>query len=289
MSTMPSGVLSGRRLSSCCRTMSTSSSCRRLSPTPRSLPAGLGAYTISITLCLFPPVLIFLVPCASSRTKKKDIYVISTPKRPVPLEHYLYAGKEIHKIIDKTGSFLGEGLKSAADSLRRKQEKEREAAGLPPLQRTGGRGLPPARGGRGGGPGRGGPPNGRGGGGAGRGAGPVSRGGRGGGGAGGAPFRFGGGGQDKNLWTHLVAYLKKKDLLPVVCFVFSKKRCEENAASLGTTDLCTSSEKSMVHVMIERALKRLKGEQCRCTPDRQSRADCTVFQDRTRCCLRSSG
>lgn len=45
-----------------------------------------------------------------------------------------------------------------------------------------------------------------------------------------------------------------------MCFVFSKKRCEDNASSLGGTDLCTSSEKSMVHITVERALKRLKGE-----------------------------
>ncbi|KAJ3473872.1 hypothetical protein NLI96_g12781 [Meripilus lineatus] len=40
------------------------------------------------------------------RTKKKDIYVISTPKRPVPLEHYLYAGRDMHKIVDANGNFL---------------------------------------------------------------------------------------------------------------------------------------------------------------------------------------
>jgi antiviral helicase SKI2 len=34
-----------------------------------------------------------------SRTKKKDIYVISTLKRPVPLEHYIYANKDIYKIV----------------------------------------------------------------------------------------------------------------------------------------------------------------------------------------------
>lgn len=43
------------------------------------------------------------------RTKKKDIYVISTPKRPVPLEHYLWAGREMHKILDARGQFLGQG------------------------------------------------------------------------------------------------------------------------------------------------------------------------------------
>lgn len=43
------------------------------------------------------------------RTKKKDIYVISTAKRPVPLEHFLYAGRELHKIVDKDGQFSGTG------------------------------------------------------------------------------------------------------------------------------------------------------------------------------------
>lgn len=42
-----------------------------------------------------------------SRTKKKDIYVIKTLHRPVPLEHHLYADKEIYKIVDKKKKFLG--------------------------------------------------------------------------------------------------------------------------------------------------------------------------------------
>jgi antiviral helicase SKI2 len=43
------------------------------------------------------------------RTKKKNIYVISTPMRPVPLEHFLWAGKDLHKIVDSKGKFLGDG------------------------------------------------------------------------------------------------------------------------------------------------------------------------------------
>ena len=45
----------------------------------------------------------------TSRTKKKEIWVISTAKRPVPLEHYLYAGKELWKIVDASRNFLGQG------------------------------------------------------------------------------------------------------------------------------------------------------------------------------------
>ena len=64
---------------------------------------------------------------------------------------------------------------------------------------------------------------------------------------------------DKNLWVHLIGHLRKKALLPVVVFTFSKKRCEENAGSLSNTDLCDAREKSEVHVTVERALGRLKG------------------------------
>ena len=49
----------------------------------------------------------FLV--VSRRTKKKDIYVISTAKRPIPLEHYLYAGKELWKIVDASRTFSNQG------------------------------------------------------------------------------------------------------------------------------------------------------------------------------------
>jgi antiviral helicase SKI2 len=140
---------------------------------------------------------------------------------------------------------------SANDSLRRKQEKEREAAGLPPLQRTGGRGTSIVRGGRG-------TP-------AARGRGTESRGRSGtpststGGQSSYGPRSFGGTTFDKNLWVNLVQYLKKNDLLPVVVFTFSKKRCEENANSLGSQDLCVAGEKSEIHVTVEKALTRLKG------------------------------
>lgn len=63
----------------------------------------------------------------------------------------------------------------------------------------------------------------------------------------------------KNLWVHMTGLLKKKDLLPVVVFVFSKKRCEENASSIPNVDFLSAREKSEVHVVIERSLMRLKG------------------------------
>ncbi|KAI0095241.1 antiviral helicase [Irpex rosettiformis] len=174
------------------------------------------------------------------RTKKKDIYVISTPKRPVPLEHFLYAGKTLHKVVDANGNFQANGYKDAGEALRRKQDKEREAAGLPPVQRLGARAAAPQRGGRGGPPVRGAPRGGASG---------VGR-----GGSSARTFHQ----PDKNLYVHLVGNLRKLNLLPVVVFTFSKKRCEENAGTLTNADLCTASEKSEIHVTIEKALSRLK-------------------------------
>ncbi|KAK7465266.1 Antiviral helicase ski2 [Stygiomarasmius scandens] len=172
------------------------------------------------------------------RTKKKNIYVISTAQRPVPLEHYLYANREIYKIVDAKRNFLAQGYRDAGEALRRKQDKEREAAGLPPVQRVGARGGATQRGQQRGGRGTSAPARGRG---------------------GASSSRTIHTGVDKNLYVHLLALLKKRNLLPVVVFTLSKKRCEENASTLTNQDLCTSVEKSEVHVAIEKALSRLKG------------------------------
>lgn len=160
------------------------------------------------------------------RTKKKDVYVISTQKRPVPLEHFVYAGKQLYKIVDANGRFLSNGAHDAMEAAKPKQVREREAGGQ--------RGKPPARG---------------------RGGGGGARGGGRGGGAVGAPRRMG---VDRSAFVHLVGLLKKKQLLPVVVFVFSKRKCEEYADSLSSTDLSTAKEKSEVHVVVERSLMRLK-------------------------------
>ncbi|KAH7886164.1 ATP-dependent RNA helicase [Phlebopus sp. FC_14] len=180
------------------------------------------------------------------RTKKKDIYVISTAQRPVPLEHYLYAGRDMFKIVNAQRRWVAEGYKEAGEALKRKQDREREAAGLPPVQRVGARGAASRGGQRGMAPQRGGQrgvvPNGT-----------VPR------GRGGGPPRIIHTGADKNLYVHLLNHLQKKGLLPVVVFTLSKKRCEESASTLTNADLCTAVEKSEVHVAVEKALSRLKG------------------------------
>lgn len=191
------------------------------------------------------------------RTKKKDIYVISTLKRPVPLEHYLWADKAMHKIVDADKKFLDKGWKEAniAMSGRDKSQNVAEASGS-----ANQRGASNARGGRGqaqgGGPARGAQQRRgtqqRGRGQTLRGADNIARTGRSGGRTNAA--------QDRNIWVHLVQHLKKHDLLPACIFVFSKKRCEQNADALSNLDFCTASEQSAIHLITERSIARLKPE-----------------------------
>jgi antiviral helicase SKI2 len=166
----------------------------------------------------------------------------------------------MYKIVDAGGDFIGNGFvlniprililtilyryKDAGEALKRKQDKEREAAGLPPRQRLGARAAAPQRGQRGG---------------------PASRGGQRGTPARAAPVHRGGGPSrsshqtDHGVYIHLIGVLRKKSLLPVVIFTFSKKKCEQNAGTLSNVDLSSASEKSEIHVTIEKAVMRLKG------------------------------
>ncbi|KAI4290502.1 MAG: hypothetical protein L6R35_000226 [Caloplaca aegaea] len=192
------------------------------------------------------------------RTKKKDIYVISTPKRPVPLEHFLWAGKAMHKIVDADKRFLDQGWKEANAAMSGKDHVKLTASMGSP---TAGRGASHTGRARGGQAPRGvihtavgqrgnGQPRGRGQ--SQRGAGNIARTGRGGGRTTAA--------QDRNVWVHLIQHLRKHELLPACIFVFSKKRCEEDAEALSNLDFCTASEKSAIHMTIERSIARLKPE-----------------------------
>ena len=189
------------------------------------------------------------------RTKKKNIYVISTPKRPVPLEHYLWAGKDMHKIVDSEKRFIERGWKQANDILsgldKVKEQKAMETQGTNQTSGRGGRGQVQRGGTQRGGNQRGGPQRGRGQQ-PNRGTGNIARTGRGGGRTTAA--------QDRNVWVNLVHYLRKQNLLPACIFVFSKKRCEENADSLSNQDFCTATEKSAIHIIVEKSIARLKPE-----------------------------
>ena len=57
----------------------------------------------------------WLIAFFPRRTKKRKVFVVSTQKRPVPLEHYLYTGNstktsnELFMIVDAQKSFKTEG------------------------------------------------------------------------------------------------------------------------------------------------------------------------------------
>ncbi|KAL8729550.1 MAG: hypothetical protein Q9166_004630 [cf. Caloplaca sp. 2 TL-2023] len=184
------------------------------------------------------------------RTKKKEVYVISTPKRPVPLEHFLWADKAMHKIVDANKKFLDQGWKDANVAMSGRDNVKAAAPADNAVTQRGGTSArrgdrgPAQRGGGlkpGGQRGRGQPQ---------RSVGNIARTGRGGGRTTAA--------QDRNVWVHLVQLLRKHELLPACIFVFSKNRCEQNADALSNLDFCTASEKSATHMIIERSIARLK-------------------------------
>ncbi|XP_054261713.1 SKI2 subunit of superkiller complex protein [Macrosteles quadrilineatus] len=177
-------------------------------------------------------------------TTKRKVFVISTLKRPVPLQHHLYTGtgratrNNCFLIRDGDGPLILEGLKKAIAS-REKKEKE-------PGQ-EGGRGG--GRGGRGGGGWRGG-------------GGGGGRGGRGGGNSG---YKFMGPKQEKQLWEGLIEFLSErdhtgKDKLPVVAFTLSRNRCDTNADLLSNVDLTSKEEKHYIYKFFKQSISRLKEE-----------------------------
>ena len=50
-----------------------------------------------------------------------------------------------------------------------------------------------------------------------------------------------------------------RKLLPVVVFVFSRKRIDQVADNLNSLDLTTASEKADIHIFVEQSVSRLKG------------------------------
>uniref|UniRef100_J3RZP7 Helicase SKI2W-like n=1 Tax=Crotalus adamanteus TaxID=8729 RepID=J3RZP7_CROAD len=69
------------------------------------------------------------------RIKRKKIYVISTLKRPVPLEHYLYTGnsqktqKELFLLVDARGTFLTKGYYDAVEAKKERSSKHSQTFG----------------------------------------------------------------------------------------------------------------------------------------------------------------
>lgn len=172
------------------------------------------------------------------RTKQKDMYVISTPKRPVPLEIFVWAKNDLYKAISAQGVFSELEFKRHTLALT-----EGKKDGPPNVTMGSGSRKGP------GGTARGGNRSGWGGGPLARGRGNLQP--RGG---------FARDGPNKQTWVQLVQYLNQQKLLPAVIFVFSKKRCEDYADTLGGVNFCTAKERSEIHMFIDRAVARLKKE-----------------------------
>ncbi|XP_045618795.1 superkiller complex protein 2-like [Procambarus clarkii] len=145
------------------------------------------------------------------RIKKRKIYVISTSKRPVPLEHYLYTGTggktkdERFLLVDASGTFITKGYNDAVAAKNERSKKSQQIQG---------------------------PKQGR---------------------------HHMGEKQEKNMWIGLVDHLSRRDLLPIVAFTLSKKRCDSNATQLMSQDLTTNREKGEIHSFIKKCIDRLQG------------------------------
>lgn len=169
------------------------------------------------------------------RTKQKDIYVISTPKRPVPLEIFVWAKNDLYKAINANGVFSELEFKKHKEVLVGDGKAVAPSTTMGSGSRKGPGGT--ARGGN-------------------RGGGALNR------GRGNLQPRgaFARDGPSKQTWVNLVQYLSQRKLLPAVVFVFSKKRCEDYVDTLSGVNFCNAKERSEIHMFIDRAVARLKKE-----------------------------
>eukprot|EP00762_Andalucia_godoyi_P000721 ANDGO_05224.mRNA.1 Putative ATP-dependent RNA helicase C550.03c len=66
------------------------------------------------------------------RTKKVMVHVISTFRRPVPLEHYLYYQQETYKIVDEKKVFVQTGYRAAVQAYKSAHKDVGKAAAFNP-------------------------------------------------------------------------------------------------------------------------------------------------------------
>ncbi|KAI6238169.1 hypothetical protein M3Y99_00714900 [Aphelenchoides fujianensis] len=189
------------------------------------------------------------------RIKQRNITVIQTLKRPVPLEHFLYTGHngksrdELFMIMDKDGTLLKAGYEKAVQA-KAKLVRVPDPRFNQPQVGGGGRG-----------------PNNQ--------NQQQQRNHR------GAGNRFqhqqmqqavrvhqsihaqqpkrSNYAVDRSVYSNLTAFLLQRDFLPSVVFVFSRKRCDDNANMMDSADLTTAKEKSEISRFFNRCIDRLKG------------------------------
>ncbi|TKR94081.1 hypothetical protein L596_008418 [Steinernema carpocapsae] len=222
------------------------------------------------------------------RVKNRNIYVIQTAKRPVPLEHYLYTGQNqksrdnIFKILDANGIFMESGYNDANTAIQnRKVFKPKAPQGGPggfqgSFNNNSNQG--PRNNQQRGGNGRFGN----------SGGGQRSFNQSGGGqrsfnqsGGSQRSFNQSGGGQrsfnqsgaggnrpkamrssptmERNLYTNVIRHFLDRDMLPMVAFVFSRQRCNDYAMMLRSMDLTSGREKGEIHKFFSHCIDRLRG------------------------------
>ncbi|CAL1402203.1 unnamed protein product [Linum trigynum] len=182
-----------------------------------------------------------------SRTKKKDIRLTGTTKRPVPLEHCIFYSGELYKICENE-TLIAQGLKAAKDAWKKKNSNTPGGSTGPlpgsPAVQSGGRGQKHELSNRGKQT---------------KHSGPQNMGNRGNQNRGTGQSNWGPRRSEAQMWLQLVNKLSKNSLLPVVVFCFSKNWCDRSADSLTGTDLTNRSEKSEIRVFCDKAFSRLKG------------------------------
>ncbi|KAG7202632.1 hypothetical protein KM043_009812 [Ampulex compressa] len=138
--------------------------------------------------------------------KKQKTYVISTLKRPIPLQHYLYTGTdattkgEKFLIVDSDGQFLLNSWYQATHVKNGKDQKAKNPHKSHLTQK-----------------------------------------------------------QEHVLWNAFINHLKSNNMLPVVVFTLSRRRCDMNASVLKNIDLTTKDEKNCVFEFFKDSIKHLKG------------------------------
>ncbi|XP_076234588.1 superkiller complex helicase subunit twister [Calliopsis andreniformis] len=144
------------------------------------------------------------------RTKKKKMYVISTLKRPVPLQHYLYTGtdgktkNDKFLVLDESNQFLLDGWYKATNAKGLKKDNTKDMKRKPMSQQ-----MTPK--------------------------------------------------QEQVLWNAFISHLKTNNMLPVVVFMLSRKRCDMSAVTLRNVDLTTETEKHTIRAFFQNNIKHLKG------------------------------
>ncbi|XP_015587568.1 helicase SKI2W [Cephus cinctus] len=150
--------------------------------------------------------------------KKRKMYVISTLKRPVPLQHFLYTGtnkktkNERFLILDSKGDFLMDGY-NAAKAAKDAAEEKKGPYG--PDTRRSTKPIMDKKDRN--------PQN-----------------------------------KEKTTWLAFIDHLRSENNLPVVAFTLSRNRCDKNAEALESIDLTTKNEKESINTFFTRCIKRLK-------------------------------